>query len=147
MSARNRLLSLIVLACLAAAGILILAAVAAAGATSFAPVSPSTVGNPLPNDCQDVTVEGEDPPVCCAFGYVYYDGVPVTGAQVTIQGPGGSLPTTTSTGAASTDAYWRASLSASPLTVAPGETITVTATYSGAIASTVYQAVLAIAPL
>ncbi len=140
MSARNRLLSLIVLTCLAATGILILAAVVAAGATSFAPTSPADTPGPLPNDCQDVTGVGEDPPVCCAFGYVYYDGMPVTGAQVTIQGPGGSLPTTTSTGSASTAAYYRTSLSAAPLTVSPGETITVTATYSGSTGSAVYQA-------
>jgi hypothetical protein len=104
------------------------------------PAFPADTPGPLPNDCQDVTGVDEDPPVCCAFGYVYYDGVPVTGAQVTIQGPGGSLPTTTSTGAASTDPYYRASLSASPPGVTPGDTITVTATYSGSTASAVYQA-------
>jgi len=135
MSVYSRIILISVLILLIASAALI---VRAAGVH---PAFPADTPGPLPNDCQDVTVVGEEPPVCCAFGYVYYDGVPVSGAQVTIQGSSGSLPTTTATGAASTDAYWRASLSASPLAVAPGEMITVTASYSGSTASTVYQVV------
>lgn len=110
-------------------------------AASALPASLADTPGPLPNDCQEVTVDGEDPPACCAFGYVYFDGVPVNGAQVTIEGPTGSFSTTTSTGPASTDAYYRVNLSAPPLTVAPGDIITVTATYSDSSASTIYQVV------
>jgi hypothetical protein len=121
--------------------LLLIGIVLAVGAAGALPMSLADTPGPLPNDCQGVTEEGEPPPVCCAFGYVYYDGVPVDGAQVTIQGPAGSFNTTTSTGPAATDAYYRVSLSASPLSVSPGDTITVTATYSDSTASTVYQVV------
>ena len=96
MSARNRLLSLIAVICLVAGGILIIAAVVAAGAMNSTPAFPPDTPGPLPNDCQDVTGLGVDPPVCCAFGYVYYDAMPVTGAQVTIQSASGVFTTTTS---------------------------------------------------
>ena len=131
----NRLLSVLAFALLLIGAVLV---VSAAGAF---PLSIADTPGPLPNDCQEVTEPGEDPPVCCAFGYVYYDGVPVNGTQVTIQGPSGSFSTTTSTGPAATDAYYRVSLSASPLSVSPGESITVTATYSDSTTSTLYQVV------
>jgi len=131
----KRLLSILAFA------LLLIGIVLAVGAAGALPMSLADTPGPLPNDCQGVTEEGEPPPVCCAFGYVYYDGVPVDGVQVTIQGPAGSFNTTTSTGPAATDAYYRVSLSASPLSVSPGDTITVTATYSDSTASTVYQVV------
>ncbi|MBM4459642.1 MAG: hypothetical protein FJ011_18085, partial [Chloroflexi bacterium] len=92
MSVYSRIILISVLILLIASAALI---VRAAGVH---PAFPADTPGPLPNDCQDVTVVGEEPPVCCAFGYVYYDGVPVSGAQVTIQGSSGSLPTTTATG-------------------------------------------------
>ena len=108
-----------------------------ASAMGIFPATPADAPGPLPNDCQDVTGIGEEPPVCCAFGYVYYAGVPISGAQVTIQSASGLFHTTTTAGSASVRAYYAVSLSASPLNVAPGETITVTATYSGTTASAV----------
>jgi len=135
MFTHSRLLSILAFALLLVGSALV------ASAAGALPASPADTPGPLPNDCQEVTETGEDPPVCCAFGYVYYDGVPVDGAQVVIQSASGTFTTTTSTGPASTDAYYRVNLSASPLSVSPGEAITVTATYSASTASMVYQVV------
>jgi len=94
---------------------------------------------PLPHDCNGATPPGEDPPACCAYGYVYYDGVPVTEASVHIESPYGVLDTTTTSGEASGESYYSADLSSAPLLVSPGDVITVTATYEGGSASTVYE--------
>lgn len=109
--------------------------------TAASPAQPSQIGNPLPNNCSDITEPGEEPPVCCAFGYVYHDGVPVAGAQVVLQSTSGVFTTTTSAGAASINPYYARALSDSPLHVFPGETITLTATHNGATTSIVYQVV------
>lgn len=94
---------------------------------------------PLPHDCDGVTPPGEDPPPCCAYGYVYYDGVPVTGASVHIESPYGALDITTASGGASSQPYYGVDLSAAPLLVSPSDVITVTGTYEGSTASTVYE--------
>jgi len=143
MFSHRHFLSILVLSCILVGVSLAVVAGLAIGATAARPAAPFTAPGPLPNDCQDVTVVGEEPPVCCAFGYVYYDGVPVTGAQVTIQSASGTFTTTTTTGPASVSAYYAASLSASPLSITPGDTITITAVYGGASRSTTYQVVSA----
>ena len=94
---------------------------------------------PLPHDCDGVTPPGEDPPACCAYGYVYYDSVPVAGASVHIESPYGALDTTTVSGGLSGNPYYSADLSSAPLLVSPGDVITVTVTYDGDSASTVYE--------
>jgi len=109
--------------------------------TTATPAHPMNGGDPLPNNCSDISEPGEEPPVCCVFGYVYYDGVPVAGVQVVIRSASGTFTTTTSTGPASIAPYYANALSESPLHVSPGDTITVTAKYNSATASTVYQVV------
>ena len=94
--------------------------------TAASPAQPAQGGNPLPNNCSDITEPGEEPPVCCAFGYVYHDGVPAAGAQVVLQSASGVLTTTTSAGAASINPYYASALSDSPLNVVPGDMITLT---------------------
>ncbi len=54
-------------------------------------VATSNPPGPLPEDCDDVTPPGEDPPACCAYGYVYYGGAPVAGATVHIESLYGAL--------------------------------------------------------
>ncbi len=125
----------VLFAVLLAGGMLLVLNLTAAAA----PSQPAQIGNPLPNNCSGISEPGEEPPVCCAFGYVYYNGVVVAGAQVVIQSAGGVFTTTTDTGAASIDPYYANDLSDAPLGVSPGDTITLTAMYSGATASTVYQ--------
>lgn len=122
---------------LVGSGLLMTGLSAAAG-----PAWQTNGGNPLPNDCSDVTAPGEDPPACCASGYVYYNDVPVAGAQVEIRSASGVFTTTTSTGPSSVTPYYASALSASPLNVSPGDTITITATYDGATTNTVYQEVV-----
>ena len=111
----------------------------AAGAVGVLSASPASTPRPLPNDCQGISGEGQPPPVCCVFGYVYFAGAPVDGAQVVIQSAGAVLTTTTSSGTTSLDPHCANALSDPPLNVVLGETITVTATYSGATTSTVHQ--------
>ena len=94
---------------------------------------------PLPHDCDGVTPPGESPPACCAYGYVYYDGVPVSGASVHIESAYGDLNATTASGGASGEPYYAADLSAAPLLVSSGDVVTFTATYEGSSASTVYE--------
>ena len=95
---------------------------------------------PLPHDCDGVTPPGESPPACCAYGYVYYDGVPVAGANVHIESEYGELDTTTASGGASGEPYYAADLSAAPLLVSPGDIITVTASHEASSASAAYEA-------
>ncbi len=84
----NRLLSILAFALLLIGTVLM---VSAAGALSaFLADTPG----PLPNDCQEVTEPGEDPPLCCAFGYVYYDGGTGSGGNVSNEGWGASYSAT-----------------------------------------------------
>jgi subtilisin family serine protease len=118
-------------------------AVVRAGVAEQRPVSPSaspvSPPAPLPNDCHDITGVGEIPPACCAFGYVYFNGQPVPGAEVTIHSAGGVFTATTTAEFAGVAPYYAASLSSAPLAVQPGDLITVTAAFSGASQTTVYQ--------
>jgi PKD repeat protein len=94
---------------------------------------------PMPHDCDGFTPPGGDLPACCVYGYVYYNGVPVIGADVQIESLSGTLSITTDIGIFSTTPYYAADLDISPLSVSPGDFITVTATVSGSMTSTVYQ--------
>lgn len=113
------------------------------------PVSPAAPLNPaddpppvpLPHHCDGVTPPGEDPPACCAYGYVYYEGEPVAGASVHIESPYGALDPTTVSGVASSDPYYGVDLSSAPLSVSAGDTITVMATHGGDSKGVVYRVV------
>jgi hypothetical protein len=103
-----------------------------------APVVADDVPEPLPRDCTGVNPPGQPNP-CCAFGYVYYDGEPVAGADVRIESPYGTINTTTASGGVSGEPYYSTDLSSPPLLVSPGDVITVTATYENSSADTVYE--------
>ena len=85
---------------------------------------------PLPRDCNDVTPPGDPPVVCCLFGYVTVNGVPVAGAQVTVTGAHGSVVVTTQSGPDSGFPYYHLVLSTSPLNVQVGDTLTITVSYT-----------------
>jgi len=125
----NRLLSALAFA------LLLMGAVLVASAAGAFPLSTTDTPEPLPNDCQEVTKPGENPPACCAFGYVYYDGVPVAGASVHIESPYGALDTTTTSGGASSHPYYSTDLSSAPLLVSPGDVIVVTVSYSDMVSA------------
>ena len=95
---------------------------------------------PLPTDCDGVAPPGGSAPACCVYGYVYYDGVPVTGASVRIESNYGALDVTTEDGSDGSEPHYGADLSSSPLLVSPGDSITITATYYGSSESVAYQA-------
>ncbi len=80
---------------------------------------------PLPEDCG-----GSTGPACCIYGYIYYEDVPVLGANVHIESTYGAIDVETEGGAASSDPYYSADLSFAPLLVSPGDVITITASYS-----------------
>ena len=86
------------------------------------------VSTPLPTNCTEFALPGEDPPESCVYGYVYLDGVPVAGATVSLRSSNGSLTLTTQAGPASTDPYYNASLSSAPLETYVTEIIPVIAT-------------------
>ena len=111
------------------------------GATSFvypslvvaAPLAQSDPIQPLPRGCGSVTAPGAALAACCLSGMVIADGRPVAGAEVTITNPHGNrvvLTTQIYTGTDSRPIY-QLSLSTPPLVMQMGETITVTARYSG----------------
>jgi streptogramin lyase len=80
-----------------------------------------------PGGCTGVTPPGEPPPACCISGFVYADGQPVAGAEVEIHGPHGfELKGSTVVYTDTAIPYYAMSLN-----VSPGETITITARYSG----------------
>jgi sugar lactone lactonase YvrE len=88
---------------------------------------------PLPRGCGGVTGPGETTAACCVSGFVYVDGQPVSGAEVQIEDQYGNQVTLITQPYDGTDThpYYRVSLSAPPLRVQAGETITVTARYGG----------------
>jgi Tol biopolymer transport system component len=94
---------------------------------------------PLPRECGGVNPPGQPDPACCAYGYVYYDGVPVSSAAVTVQGPGGAQAVTTSGGEASDDAYFTVSLSDAPVGASVGNTITLSVSYGNRSRTLTYQ--------
>jgi len=101
----------------------------------------SITPDPLPHDCGGVTRVGTPTPACCAYGYVYYDGLPVNGADVTVRSDHGLLNTTTSYGPASSFPYYGVDLSSDPLSVSVGEAITVSGSYWGHTGTTLHSVV------
>ncbi len=87
------------------------------------------VPQPLPRDCDGINPP-DWPDPCCAFGYAYYNDEPVDGASVYIESLYGSHVTTTTVGEGSNHPYYSADLSSAPLSVSPGDTITITVAYS-----------------
>jgi PKD repeat protein len=83
---------------------------------------------PLPTDCVGVG-GGED--ACCAYGYIYFNGAPVEGASVSIESAHGVISTTTLIDGVNENPYYATNLSDEPLSVVPGDVITITATYNG----------------
>ncbi|MEI6775568.1 MAG: kelch repeat-containing protein [Chloroflexales bacterium] len=105
---------------------------------------PATVTGipPLPRSC----IRGGTPldsfaeAICCVSGFVYLNGVPVAGANVTINVAGRTLTTTTKSGPDSGQSYYAASLNAAPLSAKPGNTVIITATASGQTNSVTFTA-------
>jgi sugar lactone lactonase YvrE len=95
---------------------------------------------PLPRGCGGVTPPGEELAACCLSGFVYIDGEIVAGAEVTITSQRGDsvvLYTQVDSGTESRP-FYQLSLSAPPLNIVSGETITVTARYSSHEQSVTY---------
>ena len=65
-----------------------------------------------------------------AIGFIYYNGIPVADATVTIIGPSAMLTTTTQTGPLYEDPYFTASLSAPPLNAFPDDLLKMRFSYS-----------------
>ncbi|HEY0604790.1 MAG TPA: clostripain-related cysteine peptidase [Herpetosiphonaceae bacterium] len=88
--------------------------------------------DPLPGGCGRVTPGGDPEAACCISGYVFMDGDVVAGAEVQIESPRGDKVTvfTQVYSGTSTLPFYQISLSAPPLNIAPGETITVRTHYS-----------------
>ncbi|MEM7131536.1 MAG: PKD domain-containing protein [Chloroflexota bacterium] len=95
---------------------------------------------PLPNGCTGVT-EWKAVPVCCAFGYVYdgETGNPMDDVQLHIQSQSGQLTTSTRPDADGSAPYFAVNLSSSPLSVEPGEPVTITASYNDQTVSKYYE--------
>lgn len=128
-------------------GALLLALFLSLGLLTTLPVQaqespPATYGDlvPLPDNCSDIT-PGDQPPVCCAFGYVLVDGEPALGAEVQISSGSGTLTITTtlSSDPDFPDAFYAASLS-DTLAVEAGDTVTFTVTYDGFTVTRVHEA-------
>ncbi len=96
------------------------------------------IGGPTPHDCDGVTPPGQPIPFCCLGGYVYCDGRPVEGAMVRIESAYGAATATTVMDPNGLPRY-RMGLSGEPLLVEVGDWITVTASFSGAVATKRYQ--------
>ncbi|MEI7768562.1 MAG: hypothetical protein WCI67_01175 [Chloroflexales bacterium] len=96
------------------------------------PLAQSSDPEPLPRGCGNVTPPGDELAACCISGFVYIDGKIVAGAEVTIISPRGNSVVFYTQVYSGTDSvpYYRLSLSAPPLEIKTGETITVTARYS-----------------
>lgn len=90
---------------------------------------PAGIEEPLPHDCDGITPPGQPAPACCLYGYVFYAQKPLPGAIVQIASPHGSIIVTTTVGGASSEPYYGVNLSAPPLSVTPGEAMTITASY------------------
>ena len=97
---------------------------------------------PLPRSC----IRGGTPldsfveSVCCVSGFVYLNGVPVAGADVTISVAGRTLTTTTNSGPDRGQPYYAASLNAAPLSAKPGDSVTISASASGQSKSVTFTA-------
>lgn len=91
---------------------------------------------PLPAECGGSTGPGG---TCCAYGYVYLDGIPIEGASVTVEGPGGSSTVTTAPGELSDDPYFAVSLSDEPISAPVGSEIVLSVNYAGRSRTMSYQ--------
>lgn len=100
-------------------------------AEQLAPAETGASLAPLPKSCGGGLPPGASVPACCLFGYVFLDGEAVAGAKVTVTNVRGQAEDWTAAGPDSPLPYFRLSLSEAPLQVAPGETITIRAEYSG----------------
>ena len=136
-----RIYALLALVCLAVTGsgiprqpqrAALAAAPAATLVSSPGPAADTTVV-PLPGGCGGVSPGGERLAACCVSGFVYMDGLPVAGAEIQISNARGDRAVQFTHIYSGTEArpYYRVSLSVAPLAVTPGETITITARYSG----------------
>lgn len=96
--------------------------------------------SPLPRGCGGVTPPGENAPTCCVNGYVYLEGQPVAGAEVTITSPRGDTYSlfTSRSSIIDDDPFYELSLSSPPLSIQSGETITITARFEGRETSITY---------
>ena len=92
----------------------------------------------LPSDCGELAAPGEDPPENCVYGYVYQDGVPVSGATVTVSSELGSLNAVTQIGPSSTAPYFAARLSPPPIAAQPGDMARASTAVSGEANSTTF---------
>jgi hypothetical protein len=78
------------------------------------------------------TPTGTPESVCCVSGLVYFNGVPVEGAEVTIISRYGQTTAYTYQHLGTEQRpYYESRLSALPLKVAPNDMVTITASYSG----------------
>jgi predicted outer membrane repeat protein len=96
---------------------------------------------PLPSDCTILVPPGEDPPAACVYGYVYLDGLPVSGASVIIRTEAAILSVSTQNGPASPVPYFVAVLTTPPLSVSVDELVKVDATYSDQSNTTTFTVV------
>jgi len=81
-------------------------------------------------DCNDDTPLDYETPTSCVKGYVYIEGQPIEGAEVTITAPNGNqqqVLTKILTG--TIQPTFRVSLGATPLNIHPGDSVTITASY------------------
>lgn len=93
----------------------------------------------LPSGCTKVTPPGAPTSTCCLNGYVYADGEVIAGAEVEVISQRGTLTTYTQVySGTETQPYFQLSLSESPLSVQPGESITIRARYSSHERSVTY---------
>jgi hypothetical protein len=97
------------------------------------------VPGPLPEECGGVNPNGGPDPICCSFGYVYVDGLPLSGADVTIESANGTRNVSTEAGEASPYPYYGIDLSSDPLELSAGDIITVTATHGNKTKRLAYQ--------
>lgn len=136
------LLNALLFVAVAAASIIPIARLPASAPTAqAAPLAQGGMLEPLPRGCGSVTPPGEELAACCIRGFVYIDGAGVAGAKVTITSPRSDsvvLYTQVYSGTGQ-QSYYQLSLSAPPLNIKTGETITITAQYGSYERSLTYQ--------
>lgn len=86
----------------------------------------------LPRGCITGTPTGGGDPVCCMFGYVFFDGQAVAGATLRLKNFSNEQTVTigTSVGPDSPLPYYQLSLSAAPLQMQPGDVVGIDVWYS-----------------
>lgn len=95
----------------------------------------TTTAEPLPSNCRRVTPPGQSEVACCITGYVFFDGQPILGAEVQIvvkSRPHDQVTLITQQGLdGEPSPYYQVNLTAPPLNVDVGDSIIVTARFSG----------------